>query len=99
LFVKTSSFAVNKPYYGNLAIEKLLIPTQDTRDIIYAAVRALNNIWVDGYRYAKAGCMLNDFTPAKVSHLNLFDVTQLRINSNRLMTVLDGINHLRLGKL
>lgn len=40
VFVKTSPFAVTEPYYGNLASEKLLIPTQDTRDIIAAAVRA-----------------------------------------------------------
>lgn len=45
VFVKTSPFAVNEPYYGNLASEKLLIPTQDTRDIIAAAVRALDRIW------------------------------------------------------
>ncbi len=42
VFVKTSPFAVNEPYYGNMASEKLLIPTQDTQDIIAAAVRALD---------------------------------------------------------
>lgn len=54
VFVKTSPFAVNEPYYGNLASEKLQTPTQDTRDIINAAVRALERIWQDGHRYAKA---------------------------------------------
>lgn len=106
MFVKTSPFAVNEPYYGNLASEKLLIPTQDTRDIIAAAVRALDRIWVDGHRYAKAGCMLNDFTPTGVSQLNLFDEVQLRERSDQLrersdqlMKVLDGINHSGLGKV
>lgn len=99
VFVKTSPFAVNEPYYGNLASEKLLIPTQDTRDIIAAAVRALDRIWGDGHRYAKAGCMLNDFAPDGVSLLNLFDDTQLRSNSNQLMKVVDGINHSGLGKV
>ncbi|EMF8446257.1 Y-family DNA polymerase [Salmonella enterica subsp. enterica serovar Muenchen] len=98
-FVKTSPFAVNEPYYGNLASEKLLIPTQDTRDIIAAAVRALDRIWVDGHRYAKAGCMLNDFTPTGVSQLNLFDEVQPRERSEQLMQVLDGINHSGLGKV
>ncbi|EMX0943027.1 translesion error-prone DNA polymerase V subunit UmuC, partial [Escherichia coli] len=60
VFVKTSPFAVNEPYYGNVASEKLMTPTQDTRDIIAAAVKALDRIWVNGHRYAKAGCMLND---------------------------------------
>lgn len=99
VFVKTSPFAVNEPYYGNLAREKLLIPTQDTQDIIAAAVRALDRIWVDGHRYAKAGSMLNDFAPDGVSLLNLFDDTLLRSNSNQLMKVVDGINHSGLGKV
>ncbi|MDJ6798888.1 MULTISPECIES: Y-family DNA polymerase [Salmonella] len=99
VFVKTSPFAVNESYYGNLASEKLLIPTQDTRDIIAAAVRALDRIWVNGHRYAKAGCMLNDFTPTGVSQLNLFDEVQPRERSEQLMKVLDGINHSGLGKV
>ncbi|EBU4531387.1 Y-family DNA polymerase [Salmonella enterica] len=99
VFVKTSPFAVTEPYYGNMASEKLLIPTQDTRDIIVAAVRALDRIWVDGHRYAKAGCMLNDFTPTGVSQLNLFDEVQPRERSEQLMQVLDGINHSGLGKV
>ena len=99
VFVKTSPFAMNEPYYGNLACEHLQTPTQDTRDIIAAALRALDRIWVDGHRYAKAGCMLNDFTPTGVSQLNLFDDIQPRSNSDQLMKVLDGINHSGLGKI
>lgn len=99
IFLKTSPFAVNEPYYGNVASEKLLIPTQDTRDIIAAAVRILDRIWVDDHRYAKAGCILNDFTPTGVSHLNLFDDTQPRSNSNQPLKVVDSINHSGLGKV
>lgn len=54
---------------------------------------------MDGHRYAKAGCMLNDFAPDGVSLLNLFDDTQLRSNSNQVMKVVDGINHSGLGKV
>ncbi|MDH8324257.1 DNA polymerase V subunit UmuC, partial [Klebsiella pneumoniae] len=52
-FIKTYPFAVNEPYYGNVATEKLHTPTRDTRDIIAAAVRSLDGIWLDGHRYAK----------------------------------------------
>ncbi|EDV4943962.1 Y-family DNA polymerase [Salmonella enterica subsp. arizonae] len=99
VFVKTSPFAVNELYYGNVASEKLMAPTQDTRDIIAAAVKALDQIWVNGHRYTKAGCMLNDFTPGGISQQNLFDDTQPRSNSNQLMKVVDGINHSGLGKV
>ena len=99
VFLKTSPFALNEPYYGNVSSEKLMLPTQDTRDIIAAAVKALDRIWVNGHRYAKAGCMLNDFTPDGVSQLNLFDEAQPRSNSYQLMKVVDGINHSGLGKV
>ncbi|HAG3364604.1 TPA: Y-family DNA polymerase [Salmonella enterica] len=99
VFVKTSPFAVNEAYYGNVASEKLLLPTRDTRDIISAAVKALDSIWLDGHRYAKAGVMLNDFTPSGVSQLNLFDEEQPRSQSDELMKVLDRINHSGKGKI
>lgn len=99
VFIKTSPFAVNETYYGNIASEKLFLPTQDTRDIISAALKALDRIWLDGHRYAKAGVMLNDFTPSGVSQLNLFNEAQPRKHSDALMKVLDGINHSGKGKV
>ncbi|HAN3722632.1 TPA: translesion error-prone DNA polymerase V subunit UmuC, partial [Escherichia coli] len=54
-FVRTSPFAVKEPCYSNAAVEKLPLPTQDSRDIIAAACRALNHVWREGYRYMKAG--------------------------------------------
>lgn len=98
-FIKTSPFAVKEPYYGNISTEKLSTPTRDTRDIIAAAVNALDRIWVPGHRYAKAGVMLNDFSPNGVSQLNLLDEIQPRPHSDELMKVLDGINHSGLGKI
>lgn len=98
-FIKTSPFAVKEPYYGNVATEKLLTPTQDSRDIIAAATTALERIWKDGHQYAKAGVMLNDFTCSGVSQLQLFDERPTRPHSAELMKVLDGINHSGLGQV
>lgn len=53
-FVKTSPLALNEPYYGNSASVKLLTPTQDSRNIIRAAIRCLDSIWKDGHGYRKA---------------------------------------------
>lgn len=99
VFVKTSPFAINEAYYGNVASEKLVLPSRDTRDIINAAVKALDRIWVNGHRYAKAGVMLNDFTPNGVAQLNLFDDVKPQARSEELMKVIDGINHSELGKI
>ena len=87
-FVKTSPFALNEPYYGNSASVKLLTPTQDSRDIISAATRCLE----DGHRYQKAGVMLGDFFSQGVAQLNLFDDNAPRAGSEKLMEVLDQLN-------
>ena len=91
-FVKTSPFALNEPYYGNIASIKLLTPTQDSRDIINAAVKCLDKIWKDGHRYQKAGIMLGDFFSQGVAQLNLFDENAPRAGSDKLMKVLDHLN-------
>jgi len=83
---------LNEPYYGNNVSVKLLTPTQDTRDIINAAVRCLDNIWRDGHRYQKAGVMLGDFFSQGVAQLNLFDDVAPQQNSEKLMEVLDHLN-------
>ncbi|CAM7371621.1 Y-family DNA polymerase [Citrobacter sedlakii] len=92
VFVKTSPFALNEPYYGNSASVKLLTPTQDSRDIIGAATRCLDVIWKDGHRYQKAGVMLGDFFSQGVAQLNLFDDNAPRAGSEKLMEVLDHLN-------
>ena len=90
--MKTSPFAIIEPYYGNSVSVKLLTPTQDSRDIISAAVRCLDNIWRDGHRYQKAGVMLGDFFSQGVAQLNLFADAAPRRNSEQLMEILDHLN-------
>ena len=92
VFVKTSPFTLNEPYYGNSASVKLLTPTQDSRDIIGASVRCLDAVWKNGHRYQKAGVMLGDFYSQGVAQLNLFDDNAPRKNSQKLMDVLDHLN-------
>lgn len=54
VFVRTSPYS-NDPYYGNNANQVLMLASQDTRDIVAAAMKALDQIWRDGYRYQKGG--------------------------------------------
>ena len=98
-FIKTSPFTPGETYYGNMATESLAVPTRDTRDIIEAAMRALDKIWRNGHRYAKAGVMLGRFSPTGVSQLNLFDEAAPKANSDQLMKVIDGINQSGLGNI
>ncbi|UYU30258.1 Y-family DNA polymerase [Siccibacter colletis] len=93
VFVKTSPFAAGEVYYGNSAAIRLQVPTQDSRDIIGAATKCLDQIWEDGHRYQKAGVMLGDFFSQGVAQLNLFDDNAPKENSEALMKLLDGMNH------
>lgn len=93
------SFAVKEPCYSNAAVEKLSLPTQDSRDIIAAACRALNHVWREGYRYMKAGVMLADFAPSGIAQPGLFDEIQPRKNSEKLMKTLDELNLSGKGKV
>lgn len=99
VFIKTSPFDNGGIYYGNLANTRLMTPTQDTRDIISAALRCLDNVWKEGYRYQKAGVMLGDFFSQGVAQLHLFDESPPRPNSDALMTLFDDINKKSKGAL
>ncbi|MCT6662757.1 translesion error-prone DNA polymerase V subunit UmuC [Enterobacter mori] len=99
VFVRTSPHADNEIYYGNQASVTLMTPTNDSRDIIRAATEALGRIWLDGYRYMKAGVMLADFFSSGVAQLNLFDDNRLRANSAALMEMIDSVNHSGKGKI
>jgi len=97
VFVRTSPYA-NEPQYGNNANQTLMLATQDTRDIVAAAMRALESIWRDGYRFQKAGVVLNDFCD-KPGQIDMFDESPPRPNSEALMHAIDRINTTGLGKV
>lgn len=97
VFLRTSPYA-NEPQYGNNANQTLMLATQDTRDIVAAAMRALDSIWRDGYRYQKAGIVLNDFCD-KPGQIDMFDESPPRPNSDALMHAIDRINTTGMGKV
>ncbi|WP_353614473.1 translesion error-prone DNA polymerase V subunit UmuC [Mangrovibacter phragmitis] len=99
VFIRTSPYTPGEVYYSNQAGEPLSVPTRDTRDIIRAATASLARIWVPGHRYAAAGVMLNDLSPGGVVQLNLFDESQPRAGSEKLMQVIDHINQSGLGQI
>jgi DNA polymerase V len=65
-------------------------PTSDTRTLVGEAVRLLEPLWRDGFRYAKAGVMLNDLVPAQ-QQARLF-ATRDPVQSAKSMAAMDAIN-------
>lgn len=99
VFLRTSPHAENEIYYANQAAVKLMLPSNDTRDILRAATDALDRIWLEGPRYMKAGVMLADFFSSGVAQLNLFDEHSPRANSAALMETIDRLNTSGKGKI
>lgn len=98
LFIQTSRHASGEDYANSINI-KLEYPSSDTRDIINAAMRGLNTIWRDGYRYYKAGIILSDFTDSDVTQFDMFSTQKPFRNSDELMKTLDAINKSGQGKV
>ncbi|CAK9885078.1 MAG: Protein UmuC [Candidatus Erwinia impunctatus] len=91
-FIRTSPFTHAQNVYSNQATERRGIATDDTRDIIASAVKALDKIWRNGPRYIKAGIMLTELSSSHIAQLSLFDEASPRANSEALMSVLDKLN-------
>ncbi|MEI9600592.1 translesion error-prone DNA polymerase V subunit UmuC [Moellerella wisconsensis] len=98
LFIQTSRHASGEDYTNSISI-KLEYPSSDTRDIINAAMRGLDTIWRDGYRYYKAGVILSDFTDSDITQFDIFSTRKPFKNSDKLMKTIDTINNSSLGKV
>lgn len=94
VFIRTSPFSdlIKDPYYANSRNAELSIPSDDTRDFLHVASSLIDQIWKDGYRYAKAGVMLSDFYPTGVQQGDLFAASECIKGNSALMSVLDRIN-------
>jgi len=98
VFVATGRYG-DEPQYANTSSLTCEYPTSDTRDIVGFAIRGLDSIWRDGYRYAKAGIMLGDFYQSGIAQLDMFSENQPKANADALMAALDTINKSGLGKV
>ena len=91
VFLMTSPFSKDRPFYSNSMTKKLLFPTDYTPDLIDAAGAILEKIYKPGYIYQKCGVMLTDLVPAAWERHDLFDDRD-RQRQSRLMKALDAIN-------
>jgi DNA polymerase V len=90
VFIMTNAFT-DEPQYRNSVTCSLPVGTDTTSELIRVALRGLRTIYLDGYRYKKAGVMCTALVPAGQVQPDLFD-RQDRPKSSRLMAALDAIN-------
>src|SRR5215471_13994035 len=90
VFLMTNRFA-EEPQYSNSVTMPLPVATQDTAELISYALRGIEHVFREGYRYQKAGVILTALVPAHQVQTHLFD-RQDRERSKRLMAAIDTIN-------
>ena len=91
VFIRTSSFQSRFGYYSNSKTIDFPIATNNSIEIVKAAISSLETIFKNGYRYQKAGVMLSRLSDS-VDGKNLFSSEKdKKINS--LMKSIDNTNH------
>jgi DNA polymerase V len=88
VFMQTSPFRKD-PQYA-VGFTATLPPTDDTLTLVSHAVRIARGLWRDGIRFAKAGVILQDLSPAAEYAGDLFSPP--RRGSVELMASIDAIN-------
>ena len=90
VFIMTNRFQTDNPQYARSATISLLAGTNDTRVFVQHALVLLRRIFRNGYRYIKAGVILDAIESRGTAQLGLFDSE--REASVRLMQAVDAVN-------
>ena len=90
VFINTNRFST-EPQYGNSITYELAYSTDSTKELLDWALKGLEQIYRSGYRYKKAGVMLNQLVPADQMPRRFFgDAAYER--SRRVLKAVDEIN-------
>jgi len=90
VFIRTNSFRQEDAQYCNRKTFTLPVPSSHTATLIKVALASLRTMYRSGYRYQKAGVLLNGLVPECFEQLPLFAAPPPRAAS--LMNAVDQIN-------
>ncbi|MDQ3688330.1 MAG: DUF4113 domain-containing protein [Acidobacteriota bacterium] len=91
VFIETSRFEPEGERYANSATHELLYPTDSTEELLSVALRATESLFRTGYRYKKAGVMLNVMKPSDHLTGRMFHQDSWE-RSRRVSQAMDDIN-------
>ena len=89
--IRTSPFRADRQYGRSVAVG-LPSPTDDTRRLLSAALYGLQEIYREGFLYAKAGVLLSELCSGNTQTQDLFAVTEEPQRPDPLLQTLDAIN-------
>ena len=97
VFVQTNRFRTDDLQYSNGLTLPIIVPTDDTRVLAGAALHGLERIYLEGFRYKKAGVQLMNISPRGTLQGVLFDEARPRESGVKVMAALDALNQ-RFGR-
>jgi DNA polymerase V len=97
VYIRTSPFKPDDPFYSNGMNVPLPSPTSDSRQLASIALWALKQLYRPNYNYAKAGVMLSELVPNDQAQMDMFTKIESSAKSTELMKAMDSINR-KMGK-
>ncbi|MDD6895174.1 MAG: Y-family DNA polymerase [Prevotellaceae bacterium] len=95
VFINTNAFREDLAQYWNFKEVRLLTPSSSTVTIVQAAKEALKGIFIEGYRYKKAGVIVMGIGPDSPVQQDLFDMSPEQYDKLKsLDDAVDRINRL-----
>lgn len=94
VFLHTPPFNPREPQYHPQVTLRLKTASQDTLTLTQTALRGLEAIYREGFRYQKAGVMLGEMTRDKRIQTDLFEdeTSSSRAERDQLLATMDRIN-------
>lgn len=94
VFLHTPPFRAEEPQYHPHITLRLNRPTRDTLSLTQTAMRGLESIYREGFRYQKTGVLLGDLQPAGHTQADLFESWTASSQQPRtqLLDTMDRIN-------
>ena len=92
VFLQTNRFQPHVPQYRNSYTWSFLCPTNDSREIIWAAQQCIVSLFRAGFQYQKVGVMLMDIGPDECIQQSLLRSPNYD-RSDALMNLVDRLNN------
>lgn len=90
VFLRTNPFKKEAQYHNGVLIQ-LPVPTDSTSELIFYAMKGVEQIFRIGYKYYKVGVMLSGLVPTNRSQSSIFD-TEDRMKMAKITEVVDEVN-------
>ena len=91
VFLRTNPFRKEKPQYHNGCQAQMPVPASSTSELLFYAMKSLEQIYREGYEYQKVGVMLSGLVPHDSSQMSLFE-TEDRKRMARITEIVDKVN-------